>query len=90
MSVQNIHEMDRFDRDKFLADLEDLLPGDTLTTPQPSGTVFTWASPKHQWSIEVVFNMGRYIVRGGENKWVRFDDDLAWLRMVLKHFEAIG
>jgi hypothetical protein len=52
--------------------------------------MFTWASPKHQWSIEVIFNMGRYIVRGGENKWVRFDDDLAWLRMVLKHFEAIG
>lgn len=86
MSVQNIHEMDARDREAFLLLLEDLLPVHTLKQPGP---VYTWTTPQHIWSIEVPFNMGRYVVRGGENKWVRFDDDLVWLRQVLKHFEAI-
>lgn len=91
MSVQNIHDMDTRDKEAFLDLLADLLPSHTLKLDGPGPTcTFTWTTPKQQWSVEIIYNMGRYVVRGGENKWVRFDDDVAWLRQVLKHFEAIA
>lgn len=74
------------ERDEFIRNLTNLVPAHTWW----SGNTATWTTAKAIWSIEVDFTNHRYTLRQGtENKWVRFENDIEWLKSVLTLLEAV-
>lgn len=84
--VKNINELDAGDREDLINRIEDLLPVHAFRT---TGLSWTWTTPKSLWNLQVDWGQTRYTVTNGEQKFVRFDNDTAWLEQVLRHFGAI-
>lgn len=87
--TKNINELDPDERTILTKQIETIAPAHTHWAVGANGRVGTWSSPEGLWSIEISFPTGRYTLRCGDNKWVRFDNDIVWLRDLLVHVGAI-
>lgn len=93
---KNIGELNTAELAGLVAGLKALTPAHTHWTgagPERglATEVGTWSTPGGMWSIEINYQMNRYVVRQGtDNKWTRFDDDLNWLESTLVHLGGLA
>ena len=94
---KNIGELNTAELAGLVAGLKALAPAHTHWTGATqergglSAELGTWSTPDGMWSIEINYQMDRYVVRQGtDNKWTRFDDDLSWLESTLIHLGGLA